>query len=137
MKEHTAIVIKNDNNEILFVQRSMDKKTLPGAWSFPSGTVEQEEHIHETTIREAREELGVEVEIEDNLATLELPEFSVVLKFIICKIIKGNPIIKAVNEIDKIKWMKFPDFFNAFEDDNIGHGLIWLRKNPHIWEKYN
>ncbi len=45
MKEHIALVIKNRNNDILFIKRSMNKKTLPGAWSFPSGTVEEGEHI--------------------------------------------------------------------------------------------
>ena len=38
--------------------------------------------------------------------------------------------------MDEIEWMKFNDFFDRFDDDNIGHGLIWLRKNPHIWESY-
>jgi 8-oxo-dGTP diphosphatase len=137
MKEHSAILIKNNNNEILFIKRSMNKKILPGAWSFPSGTVEEGEHIYDTTIREAMEELDLEIEIKDILATRELPEFSVRLIFVLCSIKNREPIIKEPQEIDKIKWMKFSDFFNKFSDDEIGHGLIWLRQNPKIWEKYN
>jgi mutator protein MutT len=136
MKEHTAIVIKNKNNDILFIKRSMNKKTLPGAWSFPSGTVKEGEHIHDTTIREAMEELGIDIEIENTLAIRELPEFSVKLVFILCSIKEGEPFIKEPDEIDEIEWIKFSDFFNRFSDDEIGHGLIWLRQNPHIWETY-
>jgi len=136
MKKHIAIVIRNEINEILFIKRSMNKKTLPGAWSFPSGTVEDGEDINDTTIRESMEELGVEVEIEDTLAIKDLPEFSVKLIFILCKIKNGEPIIKEPEEIDKIEWMTFHDFFNSFDDTNIGHGLIWLRQNPKIWEEY-
>ena len=29
MKEHVAIVLQNSNNEVLFIKRSMKKKTLP------------------------------------------------------------------------------------------------------------
>jgi len=136
MKEHTAIIIRNDDNNILFIKRSMNKKTLPGAWSFPSGTVEEGEHIYDTTIREAMEELGVDVEVEDTLAVRELPEFSVKLVFVLCKIKNGEPVINEPEEIDKIEWMKFHDFFDRFNDDNIGHGLIWLRQNPEIWKDY-
>ena len=137
MKEHAVMVIRNEDNDILFVKRSMNKSTLPGAWSFASGTVEENEHAHDTIIREAVEEFGVGVEIEESIATLDLPEFNVKLIFVLCNIIDGEPKICAEDEMDEIEWMKFSDFFERFEDDNIGHGLIWLRKNPHIWEKYN
>lgn len=46
MKEHAAIIIKNNEGEVLFIKRALDKKTLPGAWSFPSGTVEKGEENH-------------------------------------------------------------------------------------------
>lgn len=133
MKDHAAIIIRNKENEILFIQRSFKKKTLPGSWSFPSGTVEEGENIFETAIREANEELDIEIEPNEILATHDLPEFSVRLLFILCNIIKGNPIIKEPKEIEKFEWMKFQDFFDKFSDSEIGHGLVWLRKNPNIW----
>jgi 8-oxo-dGTP pyrophosphatase MutT (NUDIX family) len=61
MKEHVALVIKNFSGEILFIQRSFKKKSLPGAWSFASGTVEEGEEYFQTAKREAMEELGVEI----------------------------------------------------------------------------
>ena len=137
MKDHAAIIIRNGKNEILFIQRSMKKSTLPGAWSFPSGTMEENEHIHTTAIREAKEELNIEVESECTLATMDLPEFSVRLHFILCNIKEdqaqeNTPSITEPDEIEKIEWMSFTDFFNKFSDDEIGHGLVWLRKNPHV-----
>ena len=134
MKSHVALVIKNDSGEILFVQRSMNKKTLPGIWAFPSGTVEEGESIYETAGREAFEELGVRVDSEKLFASCELSEFSVKLQFVLCNIKSGKPFIKELDEIDKIEWMTFHDFFKRFSDEEIGHGLIWLRKHPEIWE---
>ncbi len=133
MKSHAAILIKDEGGRVLFIKRAMKKKTLPGAWSFPSGTLEEGESISETTKREANEELGVNVEIEKVLAETNLDEFSVKLHFVLCKIISGKPFIKEPNEIDKMEFMTFQDFFNKFSDEEIGHGLIWLRKNPQVW----
>lgn len=80
----------------------MKKKTLPGAWSFPSGTVEEGESAIDTAIREANEELGINIEAEKILATTNLNEFSVKLHFILCKIKDGSPFIKEPDEIEKV-----------------------------------
>ncbi len=135
MKDHVAILLRNRDNEILFIQRSMKKKTLPGAWSFPSGTVEEGEDIFTTAVRETMEELGVEATAEKTIATRELPEFSVRLHFVLCNIENGEPSITEPDEIDDLAWMSMNEFFDMFSDDEIGHGLIWLRANPDVWEE--
>ena len=134
MKNHAAIVLKSQN-KVLFVQRSATKKTLPNIWAFPSGTVEEGEEIESTIKREAREELGIDVSIEGILTTTELPEFGVRLHFIVCTSLSGEPTIREPDEIQAIKWMTFEEFFNEYSDDQIGHGLIYLRKHPEIWNK--
>ncbi len=132
MEHHAALVIKHDN-KFLFIQRAFTKKTLPGAWSFPSGTVEPKESINETAVREAEEELGIEVEPVSTFAEKELSEFSVFLHFVLCNIKSGKPSIRDSNEIRKIEFMTFSEFFNKFSDEEVGHGLVWLRKNPRIF----
>jgi len=134
MKTHAALVLRKDN-KILFVQRSMKKKALPGAWAFPSGTVEQGEDVFDTIKREAVEELGVEVECEKVMAETNLDEFSVKLVFVLCSVINKTPSIEEPDEIEKIEWMTFSEFFEKFSDSEIGHGLVWLRKNPEIWRE--
>jgi mutator protein MutT len=133
MKDHAVMMIRDDAGRILFIQRSMKKSTLPGAWSFPSGTVEEGEDVLLTAVRESMEELGVDVSPERVLSTLDLDEFSVRLHFILCSLVNGEPVIGEPDEIDAIDWMSMEDFFEKFSDDNIGHGLIWLRKNPDVW----
>ena len=132
MRAHVAIIIK-DSDKILFIKRSMKKKTLPGAYSFPSGTIEEGESAFETTIREGNEELGIVLEPEKIISEKELPELDTKLIFVLCKMRQGKIIIDF-NEIQEIEWMTFQDFFNRFSDNEIGHGLVWLRKNPEIWK---
>lgn len=133
MKEHVAIVIKNPEGKILFIQRSSKKKTLPDCWSFPSGTVEDEESYFQTAVRESEEELGIKVIPIKNITTAELPEFGVKLIFVLCKIKKGNPIIMQPEENQDFAFETLDNFFANFSDDKIGHGLIWIRKNRDLF----
>ena len=135
MKDHVALLIREEN-KFLFVKRSRKKKTLPNIWAFPSGTREEFEKIEDTARREASEELGVEIDPEKIIAIKELPEFNVKLHFLVSTIRSGTPIIKERNEIEELAWFEFEEFFSKYPDEQIGHGLIFLRQNPEIWKGY-
>jgi 8-oxo-dGTP diphosphatase len=133
MKNHAVIVLR-DKNKVLFVQRSATKKSLPNIWAFASGTMEEGEAVEATLVREAKEELGIDVEVENNFASVELPELGSKLHFVSCISKSGNPIVFDTNEIQAIKWMTFAEFFDEFSDEQIGHGLIYLRKHQELWK---
>ncbi|MBS3167516.1 NUDIX hydrolase [Candidatus Woesearchaeota archaeon] len=136
MKDHAALLIRDDN-KFLFVRRSMNKKTLPGIWAFPSGTREEFEDVFETCVREALEELGVKIKVEKIIGVKELNEFKVRLHFIVCNILEGNVCINDPNEFDKLEWLSFNEFFDKYSDSEIGHGLVFLRQNPELWKEYS
>jgi len=132
MKDHIALVVHN-GDQVLFIQRAATKKTLPNIWAFPSGTVEAGEDLEVTAQREAKEELGIVVGIKRVIASVSLPEFDVKLHFVVCAIQSGTPTIQEPNEIQAIRWLTFKEFFDTHSDDQIGHGLIYLRKHPELW----
>ncbi len=132
MKNHAALIL-HDHDKILFVKRSATKKILPNIWAVPSGTMEEEETSEQTALREAKEELKCDITVEKILAVVELPEFDSRLHFILCK--SSNDIhYFDTNEIQEIQWLTFEEFFNIFTDEQIGHGLQYLRKHPEILE---
>jgi len=112
MKNHAAIIL-HDQNKILFIKRSATKKSLPNMWAFPSGTMEIGESAETTVIREAKEELGIYVEIEKLLAKVELLELKARLYFLICTNKSDKPIVFDPEEIQRIKWMTFADFLTS------------------------
>lgn len=59
MRLGTRIAVINDDNQIL-----LSKRGDFGTWSLPGGRVDSGELIHESAIREVREETGLDVEIE-------------------------------------------------------------------------
>jgi 8-oxo-dGTP diphosphatase len=59
----TAAVIIEDN-KVLLTKRPEDKKH-PGFWEFPGGKIDPGESPEEALHREIREELGVDITVED------------------------------------------------------------------------
>jgi 8-oxo-dGTP diphosphatase len=55
-------IIKDESGEILLVQEG--KEHVKGQWNIPSGGYDGDETIEEAAKREAREETGLEVELE-------------------------------------------------------------------------
>lgn len=54
------ILIKNENNEIL-LQRRQGTKLWPGFLALPAGHVDEGENVYEAFVREAKEELDINV----------------------------------------------------------------------------
>lgn len=135
MKGH-AVLILRDGKKVLFVQRAATKKTLPNVWTFPSGTIEEGETPEITALREAHEELKINIVVEKYLGSLELPELDTILHFMVCKQNGNQPIIADPDEIQQTAWLTFDEFFSRYDDTHIGHGLRYLRKNPHMWQNY-
>jgi 8-oxo-dGTP diphosphatase len=57
-----GVVIKKDDNYLL-VQENRPGTMVHGLWNFPAGRVDEGESIEQTAIREAKEEVGYDVEL--------------------------------------------------------------------------
>ena len=57
------LIIFNENNEILITKRSNTKMVLPGKWECNGGAIEAGETPVEGLVREIKEELGINVDI--------------------------------------------------------------------------
>ena len=88
--EVAAAIIFN-NGEILISQRD-EKSHLSGYWEFPGGKREPQESFEECVVREIREELNVDIEVESYFETVhyEYSEKVVVLKFYFCGYLGGE-----------------------------------------------
>lgn len=64
-----AAVVTNRKNEVLIAQRR-DRDMLGGLWEFPGGKQETGETIQQCVIRELKEELGINVDVEKFLLTV-------------------------------------------------------------------
>ena len=62
------LIIKNKNDEVL-LQRRQGTKLWPNYLALPAGHIDKNENAYEAAVREAKEELGIEISIDDIIDT--------------------------------------------------------------------
>lgn len=128
MVEAVILILEKDS-KVIFAKRSSERKSLPGKWSLPAGKIEKGENYLDAAVREAKEELDLEI------YDLALWDSHIVghnsgkrkLYFIKAKY-KRPPRITALEELTDLKTFTFEDFFKRFGDQEVGTALRYLRK---------
>lgn len=101
-----AIVLIWRDYRVLVQRRLATAEHLPNAWEFPGGKCEPHEAPRDCAIREAREELGIEIEIigERETITHKYEDRTVTLHPFDARIVAGEAQALASS---KLRWM-FP-----------------------------
>jgi len=107
MLQVTCAIIEN-NGKILCAQRS-EKMKLPLKWEFPGGKIEEDESLEACLKREIREELGIEIDILEQLPSFKhsySANFSIELFPFRCKIVSQEI---QLAEHKQIKWLSLEE----------------------------
>ena len=95
--------IINDNGELLCAQRGYG--SLIGKWEFPGGKIEKGETDQQALVREIKEELNINIEVEELIDENynEYPDRNINLKVYKCKFVSGE-----INDTEHqaLKWTK-------------------------------
>lgn len=105
----TAAVLRKGKR--ILITRRPPSGLLGGLWEFPGGKVEEGESLEECLRREIREELGVEIEVGDELGRFKhaYTHFKIRLHAFNCRIILGS--IQAF-QVDEYQWCCMDDLKN-------------------------
>jgi 8-oxo-dGTP pyrophosphatase MutT (NUDIX family) len=100
-----AVVVFDAGGRVLLVRHAYGKER----WSLPGGEVDPGESPAEAAVREAREEAGVEVELDHLIGVYYLRSRKNGLRFMFAaRIVTGEPSAADANEIAEIGWFS-PD----------------------------
>ncbi|MFM9265698.1 8-oxo-dGTP diphosphatase MutT [Tychonema sp. BBK16] len=120
-------IIWNKQGQILIDKRR--KQGLHGGfWEFPGGKIEPGETIEACIKREIMEELGIAIEVDESLMTIEhdYTKFTVTLCVHNCRYISGEP---QTLECDEIRWVTL-DELDQFSFPKANEQIIaTLREN--------
>jgi len=113
-----AVNIIIDNGKILLMKRSDQSRTYPGHWGLVGGFLEFGETAEEGAVREAKEEIGVEVEVIKFIGRYYNTEYkpgkNVISLAHYSKIISGTPHPAQPEECSDVKWFE-PDAVRKME----------------------
>ncbi|PWJ50289.1 (deoxy)nucleoside triphosphate pyrophosphohydrolase [Faecalicatena contorta] len=101
-KINVVAAILQKDGQVLSAQRGYGE--FEGNWEFPGGKIEIGETPQEALHREIKEELGIEIQVNDLFDTVEYDylEFHLIMQCYLCKITEGNIML---NEHKVIKWL--------------------------------
>lgn len=96
-------IIWNQAGQIL-IDRRLPGGSSGGLWEFPGGKLEPGETIEECITREIKEELAIEIAIEQHFRTIDhtYKESRVTLYFYHCRYLRGTP---QALESEEIRWV--------------------------------
>jgi 8-oxo-dGTP diphosphatase len=111
MMNVTCAIIRNEENEVLVVQRG-EKTDHPFKWEFPGGKLKANETEEECIIREIREELSLDIVICKRLAVTEYDYGFRKIRLIpfVCDTLEELPFL---SEHIAYKWLDPPDLKKA------------------------
>jgi len=87
---------------VLLVKRTSDSRNSPGLWCRPGGAVEQGESPEEACIREVKEEIGIDIEVLEQLDKCRHDEWLAI--GFLCRIKSGTPKNLEPHKHDEVKW---------------------------------
>lgn len=99
---HVVAAIIEKDELVLATQRGHGE--FKGRWEFPGGKMEPGETPEQALIREIREELDIEILIEQYLCTVDhdYPTFHLTMHCFICSLVKGE---LTLREHEAAKWL--------------------------------
>lgn len=116
-----AAIIRDANGRILSTQRGYGE--WKGWWEYPGGKMEDGETPEEALKREIREELSIEISVDEFFCTVDYdyPAFHLTMHCYLCSMLTGA---LRLNEHKAARWLK---------RDELG-GVKWLPADVEVVE---
>ncbi len=123
----TCAIIRNEENEVLVVQRG-EKTSHPLKWEFPGGKLKDNETEEECIVREIKEELSIDIVICNRMPDTEYDYGNKQVRLIpfICDTLDDLPFL---SEHIAFKWLNPADLRNVdFSEADIIVAAIYMRE---------
>jgi len=103
-------VIINQDKKMLIAKRPLDKP-MPNKWEFPGGKLEDNESLPECCIREIKEELNLDIEVNEYVGYEDiLYKNKAFCLHLYTASLKDSSQTISLNEHDEMAWVSFEDF---------------------------
>ena len=143
---HVGVWIMNEKGELLFQQRSMEKKINPGKWTWTGGHVDSGETPLEAIQREVLEEIGVKIPLENfkliktTKEEIYIPKYDVINRhFIYSYFAKVNYKLEDYSmqkeEVIDLKYISIEEMEKAYNNKDEKYSFIKWKNADNLIEQ--
>lgn len=113
-----GVVIRNENGKYLLAQEKQPKAY--GLWNLPAGWQNPGETLQETAIREAKEEVGFDVELlsDKPLVSMLNDSGDRMLNSFIARVVHGELQVQKKELLDA-RWFAYEEIKGLFKDEKL------------------
>ena len=143
---HVGVWIMNKKGELLFQQRSMEKKVNPGKWTRTGGHVDSGETPLNAVQRETYEEIGVKIPLDKfellnvNKEEVYIPDYQITNRHFVYSYFavvdyKIEDYIMQEEEVSDLKYITIEEMEEAYKNEDDRYTFIrWNRIDDIIEE---
>jgi ADP-ribose pyrophosphatase YjhB (NUDIX family) len=130
------VTIRNEKNEVLLVKRKFEPEM--GKWDLPGGFIEFDETLEQSVIREAKEELGVDIyDLEYLCSAVDFYDFEGIKYHTIgfSFTAKADPKaeINPQDDVSEFRYFNFKDIpWSEIGFESVANALKLLQRNINI-----
>lgn len=133
-----AVFVINDKNQVLLQRRSANKRFNPNKWALCAGHVDAYESLEAAALREIKEEIGLDITIEE-LHPIAEREFTIresnshITYFYYVKSNnKEDDFIIQEEELSEVKWFDLDDVISMIKQKD--ERVVFKENRIHIFE---
>lgn len=132
------IWIMNKEGKFLIQKRTKSRKRFPNMWSLTAGAVDTGETSLEGAIREAKEEIGINIEKEEFELILSIKRKHNFLDiWLVRKDIDLKDIVMQEEEVQEVKWVTKEELEEMIKNDEVaGTVTLYYKMFFDILEKF-
>lgn len=125
LHNEVGIFIINDKKEILLEKRSANKRFNPNKWGLCAGHVDAYETLEEAALREIKEEVGLDVSIEELIpygekeVTIKDSNSHITYFYYVKCNKKEDEFIIQEEELSKVKWFNIDEIIMMIKEGKI------------------
>ncbi len=116
----TAVIV--DENKKILIDKRLNKGSMANKWEFPGGKFEKGEDAIACITREIKEELGLEIQVDNHLIDVhyDYAQFSLTLTVYYAHILSGEP---QTLECAEIRWVELEEL-SSFDFPPANYQII-------------
>lgn len=139
LHNEVAIFIINDKRQVLLQKRSANKRFNPNKWALCAGHVDKGETLEVAALREIKEEIGIDINI-NNLIAFGEREFSIkpsnshiTYFYYIKSNLNENEFTIQTEELSEVKWFDIEKIISMIKEKD--NPTVFSEKRIPLFEK--